>query len=581
MLFSGSASIHNQRPVLMQLGIPLIVKKLEHLISRFCMFNCSRETKSYIPVLSPAVLSNYLNGPLCARLRRGLPMSVEETAFQNAENVACVIEFITRSYTTASDAHNEVQLLTGTPLNLAADNVLELFSTEKAAFLTSWSERIFSDPNARKMFAHKLVLDVFLKNFELYNNAIESRLFKEFEIADFSELLAKFFPNLICSSRRLIPNINSTGDVLVSDDWLKNVWEFLSSKIHSESHELKKLSCLSNAALLPIESGSNDSSQSKLATVSLLPCVLCVDGRASLSNLNIDLLAALDELHCPKINSDNYFLRSHCGSVDRPAKMLRVFNCILMSKSPSSRQAFVVLQYIQENWQSLLSAYKVEQLCTIVKKLPIFVTLDGQCVSVSDKTVYVLSAKIATSDMHLWKLDQSTVLLKQENQLKNLFTCLSFSNLDQWGAYAAFILPVFSEFSNSTKFQHIDMLQKKVSQLLPEQKLRAEQKNVLALLKSTEIVFAHGRWRLASAFYDDSVELFKHIVPEDELLPSHYRQQSMRKLLNHAGLISECSEDLLLSFAKNLEEEGQRKFTADVTKKSEAIISYLKQQVPL
>ncbi|PAA47614.1 hypothetical protein BOX15_Mlig015937g2 [Macrostomum lignano] len=156
----GSASIHDQRPVLMQLGIPLIVKKLEHLISRFCMLNCSRETKSYIPVLSAAVLSNYLNGPLCARLRRGLPMSVEETAFQNAESVACVIEFITRSYTTASDAHIEVQLLAGTPLNLAADNVLELFSTEKAAFLTSWSERIFSDPNARKMFVHKLVLKI-------------------------------------------------------------------------------------------------------------------------------------------------------------------------------------------------------------------------------------------------------------------------------------------------------------------------------------------------------------------------------------------------------------------------------------
>uniref|UniRef100_A0A1I8FZK2 HEPN domain-containing protein n=1 Tax=Macrostomum lignano TaxID=282301 RepID=A0A1I8FZK2_9PLAT len=70
-------------------------------------------------------------------------------------------------------------------------------------------------------------------------------------------------------------------------------------------------------------------------------------------------------------------------------------------------------------------------------------------------------------------------------------------------------------------------------------------------LKNARIVPFQQSWCRASNFFDHRVDIFREFCPSEGFLPRQFQQDDMLTLMELAGLVTECSPDMVLRFAND------------------------------
>ncbi|PAA75287.1 hypothetical protein BOX15_Mlig016547g1 [Macrostomum lignano] len=475
--------------VLQRLGLPLIVRG-----RRFT--DCMKSSRlSYVPNANPDNIINYLKGVRCSALRDSLPRQVELTPFAGVPGVETVMHYLltnlsledladTKDSKSGSAEIQRMASLISTPLNLTADGMLRIFKAENPSFLTEYVRLIPAESiDLLSQFCHKKIQEVFkppptslpVRYFSSPNrcpSAYKSGLYREFSIAEFRRCLGNFLPACCFPNGPCIPlaSIETQLMGLKFADWIRDVWKFLSEEYDSsysqKRPEIKDfLSPVSDTALVPasFEWEKHILSCSWLFKVSHAASVYNKSTRR-LQDLEKKIEEALCQLKAPLLTVNDSKLIKLVGKLEEPYSMLAVLRYALNENPhkpchlPSAEMANSFACFVQQHQGAMEQVIGRRDLISELQRLPIFVTLSGECVALKNLSPRILPADLVSEEMHLWSRAAQFVFLRKNFQLEKLHSLMGCNELSEFAAYVDYILPVFDNFSNHTKQAHLQKL---------------------------------------------------------------------------------------------------------------------------
>uniref|UniRef100_A0A1I8JEX0 Reverse transcriptase domain-containing protein n=1 Tax=Macrostomum lignano TaxID=282301 RepID=A0A1I8JEX0_9PLAT len=547
--------------VLQRLGLPLIVRG-----RRFT--DCMKSSGlSYVPNANPDNIINYLKGVRCSALRDSLPIQVELTPFAGDQTD-------TKDSERDSAEIRRMASLISTPLNLTADGMLRIFRTENLSFLTEYVRLIpAKSTDLLSQFCHKKIQEVFKPRQHRFPpnrcpSAHKSGLYRKFSIAEFRRCLGNFLPACCSPNVPCIPlaSIETQLRGLKFADWIRDVWKFSqrSTRLRypQKPPEIKDvLAPVSDAALVP--ASFEWAWEKRISCCSWLFKISHVSSVYHKStpkpyDLEEKIEEALCQLKAPLLTIYDSKLIKLVGKLEEPNSMLAVLRYALNENPhkprhlPSADMANSFACFVQQHQGAMEQVIGRRDLISELQRLPIFVTLSGECVALENLSPRILPADLVSEEMHLWRRAAQFVFLRKNFQLEKLHRLMGCNELSEFAAYVDFILPVFDNFSNHTKQAQ---LQKLKSLAWDFQSLRrrnpSESRSFEDALKNARIVPFQQSWCRASNFFDHRVDIFREFCSSEEFLPFQFQQDDMLTLMELAGLVTECSPDMVLRFAND------------------------------
>uniref|UniRef100_A0A1I8JDF1 HEPN domain-containing protein n=1 Tax=Macrostomum lignano TaxID=282301 RepID=A0A1I8JDF1_9PLAT len=404
--------------------------------------------------------------------------------------------------------------LISTPLNLTADGMLRIFRTENLSFLTEYVRLIpAKSTDLLSQFCHKKIQEVFKPRhrhlqprFPYFSrpnrcpSAHKSGLYRKFSIAEFRRCLGNFLPACCSPNVPCIPlaSIETQLRGLKFADWIRDVWKFSQRMYHKSSPK-------------PYD-------------------------------LEEKIEEALCQLKAPLLTIYDSKLIKLVGKLEEPNSMLAVLRYALNENPhkprhlPSADMANSFACFVQQHQGAMEQVIGRRDLISELQRLPIFVTLSGECVALENLSPRILPADLVSEEMHLWRRAAQFVFLRKNFQLEKLHRLMGCNELSEFAAYQA-------------------QLQKLKSLAWDFQSLRrrnpSESRSFEDALKNARIVPFQQSWCRASNFFDHRVDIFREFCSSEEFLPRQFQQDDMLTLMELAGLVTECSPDMVLRFAND------------------------------
>uniref|UniRef100_A0A3Q4HXN2 HEPN domain-containing protein n=1 Tax=Neolamprologus brichardi TaxID=32507 RepID=A0A3Q4HXN2_NEOBR len=216
--------------------------------------------------------------------------------------------------------------------------------------------------------------------------------------------------------------------------------------------------------------------------------------------------------------------------------------------------------------QSGLSKSKDNQeYVTKLKSLPIFETTHGERVRIDGpKKVYVLNIEYSVMFPDLLNLPNSnSIFLKFNSENHILSETLNIQVLDDLQYFMKFILPAVHQLTETQIFHSLKLL-------LSLHYFSEDKKTIISSLKTVKLIrSSQGRLEPASYYFDESVELYKHMLPQEKFVPERfwtelcegndYTTKKAKDLVRELGMKHVVSNDEIKNFAYQLESEAKGK----------------------
>ncbi|XP_056139993.1 sacsin [Lampris incognitus] len=475
----------------------------------------------------------------------------------------------------------------GLPLLLTMDNMLQVFDPKRPKFLTTHHELILSK---KEMFMNTMYM-------KYSDMLLKSGVAKTFDIGSFGDLLGSVLPR---EYRTKIPV--KWRDSFASESWLKNAWHFISEIIAAkEDQENSRLNfdmvldILKDWALLP---GIKFMAREKLVVPEhdvLLPL--------SLINISIFPHGQNDKVFhtlmkagciqlavnkiCAKDNSIVLFLAQHTANIDNPSSILKALEYMIQNS------AFKATNLTDKDFEAILLYFScnlgnlTEEDAHSLKLLPCFKAVSGRYISIANYGFcYVLAKSIPTADMDKWAHTASSAFLSECPQLKELYSFLGCTPIDDMEVYLKHLLPKFDSFSYDAKIEHIVYLKER---LLSMEESCVMKDQLYEKLEGLSFIYDYtNRLKPARLFYDETVKVFEVMLPAKSFIPNEFfrkvEQVSKPKngtsfitswitFLRKIGLKHVVSQQQILQFAKEVSIKAQ---TESWTKeKAQTIVNVL------
>uniref|UniRef100_A0A1I8FZ52 HEPN domain-containing protein n=1 Tax=Macrostomum lignano TaxID=282301 RepID=A0A1I8FZ52_9PLAT len=408
--------------VLQRLGLPLIVRG-----RRFT--DCMKSSGlSYVPNANPDNIINYLKGVRCSALRDSLPIQVELTPFAGVPGVETLMHYLLTNLsledqTDTKDSERDsaeirrMASLISTPLNLTADGMLRIFRTENLSFLTEYVRLIpAKSTDLLSQFCHKKIQEVFKPPPPPPSTSLPVRYFSR--------------PNRCPSAHK--------------------------SGLYRKFSIAEFRRCLGN--FLPACGSPN------------VPCIPLARFETQLRGLKFaDWIRDVWKFLSEEYEIGNWRSPTQCllcsqyALNENPHKPRHL---------PSADMANSFACFVQQHQGAMEQVIGGRDLISELQRLPIFVTLSGECVALKNLSPRILPADLVFEEMHLWS---------------------------------------------------------RAAQIVPFQQ----------------------SWCRASNFFDHRVDIFREFCPSEKFLPRQFQQDDMLTLMELAGLVTECSPDMVLWFAND------------------------------
>ncbi|XP_035995653.1 sacsin [Fundulus heteroclitus] len=490
-----------------------------------------------------------------------LPLAVTDTLIRNEKRCSELLDFCLKDSELKENEEKDLTLLDGLPLLLTKDKVLRKFNS-KSPKLISIYDRLFFGYEER--FADHTINGKH-RVLETFN------LVKKLTLPNAVEYLKPIIQRLL-QSCAVNPD---TGLYLPSEEmlkWLESLWWFILSEIKLETsstddesltlREVKEL--LSDCYILPVVH-SRLNNQHLLQTIkdmsSIIPHVSEKDMSHILSKLgflNLHILFFL-KMH------PQFKLILHQELMDVNDKSSVLDQVCKINQSEFSCLSIDDMKAVQNFLQSGVSMSKNRQEYERkFKSLPIFETTLGERVRIDGhKEVFVLNSKHSETFPHLFTLcNSNNTFLKFNSENMGLSEMLKIKILDDLEYFMKFILPFVQRLREKDTLDCLKLL------LLMDFESSKYKDEIISSLKSVKLISSsQGRLETASYYYDDSVELYEKMAPQEKFVPNkfwtyfsgedEYQTEKLRQLVRDLGMKHKVTNDDIISFAYQLESEAK------------------------
>ncbi|CAH1788168.1 unnamed protein product [Owenia fusiformis] len=442
--------------------------------SIFDNFNQSGVTlKTVTPASVIAFLKTWHSPkPLC-KLKLSIP--VESSLFCGVKCVADLLEYC------LNDKHSGKVDIENLPLCVQQDNVLTKFSSEDPKILSDFVDLV---PKMSNKFIHKMLLPI-LDQHKDQPALCELSIRRLSELLPQSEFKSKLFDKEI--------DVESSKFGYKFEHWISRLWTFVGSTTEIKAIQEKSdvsekimeiegcLQPLSKWSIIPcIRSQTHNMIQtdtSVLAPICRRYTILDVNcTRPDSKTKDSGLLDVLKKIPVLKLDSGALpgYAQLLVTTVCNPSNMLDMLLHIKKHAPEKftlrSTDADIVLGYYVENLQLTKDT---PHAITKLRQLPLFVTMQYSCISVTDTNehdepqdvdVYVIPSSVPTAGMDCWLQGKThrRCFLKEKKRFEELYDWLGFTTQTVSELYCGFMFPQFSLLNSEERKHHLRYLKNDV-----------------------------------------------------------------------------------------------------------------------
>ena len=494
-----------------------------------------------------------------------LPQQIENTTLGNVDNIKLILDFIKQVIST-----NDVE---GLPFLLTASNTLNVLSPVTPVF---GSELHSVFPKSASQFLHDELL--------IYFKTKETNIIKELCVSDIAEMLQAELPHEYCGNKKWIQWHPETKS-LPNGHWLTQLWACIcqsvgykikisySKKKETSTDYTEEMKPLERFCLLPAKS-----CKSRIV-VALDQCV--IDYQCEY--LNRDIFELLKLIGLPVMDTTQlhtcstetfYFIQSFTTSVhhpDRIVKALKGFEkpCQNLKHTHISTLLLYFCKHIEK-------IKEVTESKEILRRLPIYITLDKQCISL-ENICFRVPNEIPSDGVDIWrKYHQITFLINIE-KFHSIMQFLGCEELSIIPVYCRFICDRFAEMSEAARMKHISFLRDKFrfwNTWTEQQELQV----LIDKLMTCAFIPANNGLHTANTFYDDNVEIFR--VMGEPFPEAPFNAPDWKEFLIRVGLITEVSDNKYIEYAETISADAKIKRSESTARKSLALVKHILEHKP-
>ncbi|KAL2096565.1 hypothetical protein ACEWY4_008713 [Coilia grayii] len=490
-----------------------------------------------------------------------LPCRLQQSNFKLFHSLKLLVDYCFK------DVEETDINIEGLPLLITVDNILQVFDSKRPKFLTPHYELISS---RKELFMNTMYMK--------YSSVLyKAGVAKVFDISSFGDLLGSVLPREYRTRMSVRWKEN-----YASESWLKSTWHFISEQItpKEEQTDIKPkfetvLDILKDWALLPGIKFMVSSSKlvvpehDVLIPLSLIYAAIFPNGqndkvfhtlmRAGCIQLAVNKI-------CAKENPILPLLAQHTANIDNPCSILKALEYMIQNS------AFKTSTLTDKDFESLLLYFNCN-LASLsqddvhnLKLLPCYKAVSGRYLSIANfASCYVLTTTIPSADMEKWAHTTSSTFLVDNPQLKELYSFLGCTPIDDLEVYLKHLLPKFDILTYDAKIQHIVYLKERLLAMEDPSTIKDQ---LYEKLESLSFIYdTMNRLKPAKGFFDQTVKVFEVMLPAKSFIPNDFFRKlehvskpkngtsfltSWITFLRNIGLKYNVSQAQILQFAKEV-----------------------------
>ncbi|XP_046556547.1 sacsin-like [Haliotis rubra] len=500
-----------------------------------------------------------------------LPQDLEATSLKSIKSLKLLTEFCEMHATFGS----ELQSL---PLALTESQRLHCFDAEISLFVTIYTDLFVRTPDEVLDRGISLMYTKYLE---------ESDCIKDLDVTSLVCLTEKTFSRDVLHTGKPVQWDNSED--LPTKKWIFQFWDYLSHQMCSikdgktfDTHTF--LAELEGWSLLPASIEKQGKSIPFLYPIRKGKCVI-VDPDShdkcatALKKMKVPILD-VDLLHhsfqyCKNIIKVTSSLAAKMENHDEILKLLSDID-FSDSLHITAEDSLAVLEYFSVNIKKLSDLICEQPAQQLLRKLPFYQSMCGQQVALQDDNeVSAVEHYYDVPSDGFGELIRASckVLIKKIVRCRGVFEKLCIKTLTREELYVQIILPNFECMPSSAQLLHLEFIR---DVILPCMEDLGDVQPLKDELKKLRFIEAgEGLRQCASDFYSPSEEVFKQMCSTSAFPPPPYDEEKWKPFLETAGLTTDVSIGLYLTFAEDVEALGSTGITEDVSNKSKVLSSYL------
>ncbi|XP_073701121.1 sacsin [Garra rufa] len=512
--------------------------------------------------ISPSTVMNFLkqsplNDP--SQTTGGLPLHISQTLIKNKIRCSKLLNFCLKNVDEKS-----IHVLNGLPLLLTGDQMLRDFDSKSPKLISRFSslfrghQEMFADNFVNRSHVQILREGKFIKGLTI--DIAATYLKPELQI-----LLRQSLPDQRCQLYKAEKETIKR---------LKTLWTFFDDQEKSCKNE--KLNVFSeikkhfdDSPILPVICPSQ-SNTCFLQTMKNISKVILYENEKiasiliKLGFMKIDLVfftdLSLEFRH-------EYMNPELLQTGDSSAVLGQVYHVPHSQFEKLSKVEYIDLQGFLQ--RGIRDSNNNSQ--HMLKSLPLFELISGNRERIDlHSKVFILNSKHKNDFPDLYQIDGcDSIFLKDSWVNLELAECLQIQILNDLEFCVQFILP------------SVHMM--KEAKLLDFMRLLLEfgpvdHRIVTALKEVRFLRDSNGSLQVASYFYDDSVHLYKVMLPEERFVPKTFwenfkgKRSEVHSLLKDLGLKHEVTDEEIIQFAKQIESETRGNTPLDILKKRSQLL---------
>lgn len=549
------SAIDEIHPILEDLGMTLVPFSMEMQK----VWTSFRSAGVKVKDVNPSTVQTFLrekplNDP--TKTEKGLPLPISATLIRDEKRCSKLLSFCLNVFSLKKVSQDNSSLLNGLPLLLTRDKVLRVFDS-KSPKLISRYESMF--------FAYEAQFADYQTNGEYIDVLQASNLAKHLTVPCAVTYLKPLIERLL-QDCEVDPHIGLHVPNNTMLKWLESLWKFLTSQMKpatagdgltlSDVRQLFKDCCI-----LPVVC-PRFNNKHFLRTMKDMPSVIQFVGDISDILFKLGFMK-LDSVFFSAVYVDrqaHLLLHPELMDVNDKSSVLdQIYN---IKHSEFSQLSIDEMKELQCFLQSGVSKSKDKQeYKRKLKSLPLFETIHGNRVRIDGpEEVFILSSTYSKTFPDLFILSNSNGIFLQSN-LENcsLAETLNIQILTDMDYFMKFILPVVHKLTESQMLHCLKLL-------LHLNYVQYEDKIISSMKTVKMIPNSQGRLETASYYFDEGVELYKKMLPQERFVPQrfwtelcegHHLPTTERQLLRKLGMKHVVSKDDIINFAHQLESEAK------------------------
>ena len=558
------------KSLLLLLGFPIVATSGTICEALAEVPNCGLQTTSRESVCN---ILNKFTEQKSSKLVLG---KIEKTVFKIPENVDFLLQFLFWNYGKVEEQLS-FKSLNNLPLLLTADGVLRQFSEENYVYFSRFLQLL-----PQNLFLHPALRLSSLRNYNFQSPAVRQLTSPE---------LLQCVQHLNIFDSITVGNYSEKTALLRPDDsWVKCFWEFVAAQGSSEFEETIRL--FEEMPVIPVKSAVRSfRAPAKLGHTIFQSSggnapVETVLKAIGIPFLRFDVLFGRQATSYLQRTITSSLVESRLSTISKPDRLIgalvHLFKApigLLIKDSFTSEAAQQILRYFNTHISFSGQAY-----CSLkrIKSLPLFENVAGRFISIGQKYALTLPDRLPMFGFEQWRKAASNATAKEIEFLKrkpDLNSLNKYFGLDDKSVddiYVEFILEQFFVLTQKDRMTHLVYLANRFS----AEARSATTNAVLEKLKSVPCFLRRSKLQCVSTFFDPSVPLFSLMLGKECFPPEAETGSPEWKLfLRQLGLQTVASEEMLIDFATELEEEGKRSMSPEDSgkweEKSKILFSHL------